>query len=131
GNWIAGARIGARLRWVAGESAARSGEALADWLYEVVGTSVASQESVVAAFALAHDARRHGTAIEASLASAASLGGDTDTIAAMLGAMLGACAGYQALPQSLVETVRRVSALDLDALSAQLLALRGARGTRG
>ncbi len=127
GYWVAGARIGARIRWVAEASAGLSGEALADWLYDVVGTSVASQESVVASFALAHDAARHGTGLAASLATAASLGGDTDTIAAMLGAMLGACAGHDALPREPLDTVRRVSALDLDPLCAQLLALRAAR----
>ncbi|WP_414442231.1 ADP-ribosylglycohydrolase family protein [Burkholderia sp. 22PA0106] len=128
GYWVAGARIGARLRWVAEAGATLTGAPLADWLYEVVGTSVASQESVVAAFALAHDAARHGTGIEAALATAASLGGDTDTIAAMLGAMLGACAGYDALPAEAVATMRRVSALDLDALCLQLLTLRATRG---
>ena len=60
----------------------------------------------------------------ASLGVAASLGGDTDTIAAMLGAILGACAGYRALPQDLIDTVRRVNRLDLDPLVGQLLALR-------
>ncbi|WP_070106850.1 ADP-ribosylglycohydrolase family protein [Burkholderia plantarii] len=128
GYWVAGARIGARIRWAAELAARHTGEALADRLVDVVGTSVASQESVVAAFALAHDAARRATDVADSLATAASLGGDTDTIAAMLGAMLGACAGYHALPREPVETVRRVSALDLDALTRQLLALRTARG---
>jgi ADP-ribosylglycohydrolase len=128
GFWVAGARIGARIRWVADVTAQVSGDALADLLYDVVGTSVASQESVVAAFALAHDAACHRTGIESSLATAASLGGDTDTIAAMLGAMLGACAGYDALPREPLETVRRVNALDLDPLIRQLLDLRGPRG---
>ncbi|WP_109477140.1 ADP-ribosylglycohydrolase family protein [Paraburkholderia sp. C35] len=128
GFWVAGARIGARLRWAADLTTHITGDALADYLYDVVGTSVASQESVVAAFALAHDAAHHGTDITTSLATAASLGGDTDTIAAMLGAMLGACAGYTALPPEPVETVIRVNALDLDPLIRQLLDLRASRG---
>lgn len=128
GFWVAGARIGARLRWAAELTTRVTGDALADYLYEVVGTSVASQESVVAAFALAHDAAHHGTDINTSLATAASLGGDTDTIAAMLGAMLGACAGYAMLPQEPIETVMRVNALDLDPLIRQLFELRASRG---
>ena len=37
-----------------------------------------------------------------ALCLAASLGGDTDTIAAMLGAMLGACLGMQCWPEALI-----------------------------
>ena len=59
-----------------------------------------------------------------ALCAAASLGGDTDTIAAMLGAILGACSGYDALPAEPVATIRRVNALDLDPLVNGLLGLR-------
>ncbi|MGH8779933.1 ADP-ribosylglycohydrolase family protein [Paraburkholderia sp.] len=128
GFWIAGGRIGERIRWARELIAQCPADAVEQKLYDVVGTSVASQESVVAAFALASDAARRGTGIAASLGTAASLGGDTDTIAAMLGAMLGACAGYRALPQDLVDIVRRVNGLDLDPLVDQLLALRARRG---
>jgi ADP-ribosylglycohydrolase len=57
----------------------------------VIGTSVASQESVVAAFALAHQVASAQLSAFDAVCMAASLGGDTDTIAAILGAMLGAC----------------------------------------
>ena len=127
GYWVAGGRIGERIRWAREFVVQGSADAIPQKLYDVVGTSVASQESVVAAFALASDAARRGIDIGASLGVAASLGGDTDTIAAMLGAMLGACAGYRALPQDLIDTVRRVNRLDLDPLVGQLLALRAQR----
>ncbi|RMP80118.1 hypothetical protein ALQ15_200035 [Pseudomonas syringae pv. actinidiae] len=55
---------------------------------------------------------------------AASLGGDTDTIAAILGAMLGACNGMQAWPAALIEQIDEVNALDLEPLVEQLLVLR-------
>jgi ADP-ribosylglycohydrolase len=44
----------------------------------------------------------------------------------MLGAILGACAGYDALPASCIDTVRRVNTLDLEPLVDRLLGLRAA-----
>ncbi len=64
-------------------------------IYDVIGTSVASQESVVAAFALDHAVAEGQLEAYPALGVAASLGGDTDTIAAMLGAMLGATHGVE------------------------------------
>ena len=92
-----------------------------------VGTSLATEESVPAAFAIASifpaepwDAARY----------AASLGGDSDTIAAMAGAMVGACCGASAFPQDQVAILETVNPdLGLTALTASLLALRtGAAG---
>jgi ADP-ribosylglycohydrolase len=59
-----------------------------------------------------------------AMTAAASLGGDTDTVAAMVGAVAGACCGMSALPAAAIETVLRVNGLDLDAVAARLLALR-------
>ena len=47
------------------------------------------------------------------LCAAANLGGDTDTIGAMAGAVLGATKGTRGLPEDDVRTVCRVSHLDL------------------
>jgi ADP-ribosylglycohydrolase len=55
---------------------------------------------------------------------AASLGGDADTIAAMVGAMLGATHGLGAFPPEAITQVRTVNRLDLEPLVAALLALR-------
>jgi ADP-ribosylglycohydrolase len=92
-----------------------------DLVVSRVGTGLATQESIPAAFAvltLAGDdpwlAARLG----------ASLGGDADTIAAMAGAMAGARGGVSALPADAVRLVREVNRLDLDPLAADLLALR-------
>ena len=62
-----------------------------------------------------------------TLCRAASLGGDTDTIAAMAGAVLGAT-GAAAWPRSAVETVRRVNGLELERLVDGLLQLRRRHG---
>jgi ADP-ribosylglycohydrolase len=54
---------------------------------------------------------------------AASLGGDCDTIAAMAGAIAGACHGLTAFPPSAIETVDG-NGLGLAGLADSLLQLR-------
>ncbi|NIH79226.1 ADP-ribosylglycohydrolase family protein [Amycolatopsis viridis] len=116
GNWVAAADVAARIRWARDLDPAR--------IATVIGTSVATQESVPAAFAvLAHaDDPWH------ACCTAASLGGDTDTIAAMAGAIAGACTGAGAFPEDAVRTVTEVNDLPLPELADGLLELR--TGTR-
>ena len=124
GHWVAGGRIAARISWARTLSVDSDKALLADLLYEVIGTSVASQESVVVAFALAQQVAVGELQAFEALCMAASLGGDTDTIAAILGAMLGACQGMSAWPVTLIECVKQVNGLDLQPLVQGLLALR-------
>jgi len=86
-----------------------------------VGTSLATQESVPAAFAIA--AACPGDPWLACRI-AASLGGDCDTIAAMTGAICGACHGSEAFPDAARHTVAQVNGLDLAPLADDLLAIR-------
>jgi ADP-ribosylglycohydrolase len=124
GYWIAGGRIAARIRWAKQLCAGCSNQQLPELIYDVIGTSVASQESVVAAFALAHQVAGGELSAFEALCMAASLGGDTDTIAAILGAMLGACEGMAAWPEALVQQIQTVNGLDLHPVVGQLLNLR-------
>ncbi|QDC26557.1 ADP-ribosylglycohydrolase family protein [Georgenia yuyongxinii] len=99
---------------------------------EVVGTSMATQESVPAAFAVLAlaDTVRPGGAADPWLVCrlGASLGGDSDTIAAMAGAVSGALGGVDALPAAAREQVAAANpGLALDALADDLLALRDRR----
>ncbi|SEQ30009.1 ADP-ribosylglycohydrolase family protein [Lentzea albida] len=121
GYWVAGGSIAARLRWALPHLASLGAADRETALIDVVGTSVAAQESVVAALALAALADDPWDA----LCQAASLGGDTDTIAAMAGAVLGATHGGSAWPAAAVATVEQVNDLDLAPLVSKLLDLRG------
>jgi ADP-ribosylglycohydrolase len=56
--------------------------------------------------------------------AAASLGGDSDTVAAMVGAMAGARHGLAGFPKVARDTVTEVNSLDLPPVAAALLALR-------
>ncbi len=120
GRWVAAADIAARIGWAVQLCAGRGVAAMRD-IYTLVGTGLASTESVPAAFgvlaAVPEDPWQ-------ACRMAASLGGDTDTIAAMTGAIAGAVHGLGALPAAAIEQVRRVNALDLDSLAEELLLLR-------
>jgi len=121
GYWAAGADVGSRIAWAAGLVTGLDRDQASDTVYRLVGTSLAAQESVPAAFAVAA-----AVPDDPWLACrvAASLGGDSDTIAAMTGAISGACHGAQAFPQEALDTVASVNDLDLEALAADLLTVR-------
>src|SRR5476649_2062006 len=109
GHWVAGGRIASRISWARTISVDSDKALLADLLYDVIGTSVASQESVVVSFALAQQvAIGEMNAFEA-VCLAASVGGDTDTIAAILGAMLGACLGLESWPVAMIDEIKAVN----------------------
>ncbi|MER5515879.1 ADP-ribosylglycohydrolase family protein [Streptomyces sp. NPDC002763] len=121
GHWIAGADIAARIEW-AWDLVRDLPEAEAlDRVVALVGTSVASQESVPAAFAVL--ALADGDPWRTALL-AANLGGDSDTIGAIAGAVAGSVAGLSALPAEAVRTLRTVNSLELEPLTARLLTFR-------
>lgn len=125
GNWIAGGAIGARIRWATAAIVEMDAAAALAFVTDVVGTSVASQESIPATFALI---ARFGDEPYQALLHAASIGGDTDTVAAMAGAVLGAIHGASAWPDDVAERVIAVNDLDLEPLVRSLLELRSAAG---
>src|SRR5579863_4680080 len=138
GHWVAGADVAARIRWATGlvsgrqapgvsypfagtslDSGPSTAEA-AEAIYSLVGTSLATQESVPAAFAVLSAVPEDPW--EACLL-AASLGGDTDTIAAMAGAIGGAAHGLSAFPPHAVAVID-AQGLGLAELADSLLRLR-------
>ena len=120
GHWVAGADVAARVEWAVGLVAGRDQDAAAELIYTLVGTSLATQESVPAAFAVL--AAVPDDPWQACLL-AASLGGDCDTIAAMAGAVAGACHGLDAFPPEAIAVID-AHGLDLPRLADDLLALR-------
>ena len=122
GRWVAGADVAARIEWATALVAGQGPDEAMDLIYRLVGTGLATQESVPAAFA-ALAATPDDPWLTARFA--ASLGGDCDTIAAMAGAVAGACHGAAAFPAEAIAVIDRHH-LDLPALAAALLALRGA-----
>ncbi|MFD7923007.1 ADP-ribosylglycohydrolase family protein [Streptomyces sp. NPDC059740] len=123
GHWVAGADIAARIGWARRLVAGLPVDEAVDVISELIGTSVASQESVPAAFAVLTVA---GDDPWQACLLAANLGGDCDTIGAIAGAVSGAVAGLSALPAEAVATLRSVNGLALEPLAEALLALRPA-----
>ncbi|WP_353941419.1 ADP-ribosylglycohydrolase family protein [Streptomyces sp. HUAS MG91] len=121
GNWIAGASISARIGWARELVAGLDEAAALDRIDALIGTSVASQESVPAAFAVL--ALTGGDPWRSALL-AANLGGDSDTIGAIAGAIAGSVHGLGALPADAVRTLREVNSLELEPLTRQLLTHR-------
>jgi len=121
GHWIAGADVAVRIRWAIQLVEGLNAEGVVDLLPILVGTSLATWESVPAAFAVASEFWR-----EPWLACrvAASLGGDSDTIAAMTGAIVGSLRGCNVFPEKARETVANENELNLGEMATKLLALR-------
>jgi ADP-ribosylglycohydrolase len=124
GRWVAGADVAARIEWATQLVLDQDRDQAMDVIYRLVGTGLATQESVPAAFA--------ALAVTAddpwlTCRLAASLGGDCDTVAAMAGAVAGACHGVGAFPGPAIEIIDR-HRLDLPGLADGLLALRTGPG---
>lgn len=94
-----------------------------EWLAGQIGTAVASAQAIPMAFALlARDPSPR------ALLQAANLGGDTDTIGAIAGAILGASLGVEVFDAYGLAQVEQVSQLDLPSVATDLLALRDREG---
>ncbi|SOC89543.1 ADP-ribosylglycohydrolase [Curtobacterium sp. 314Chir4.1] len=120
GHWIAGASIADKTAWARGWLPTVPAPDRVTAIDGVIGTSVASQESVVAALALVSlDLDPWET-----LCTAASTGGDTDTIAAMAGAVLGAVHGASAWSSEAVARVESVNDIRFAEVVSPLLGLR-------
>jgi len=125
GHWVAGADVAARIEWATSLVASHGQAEAAELIYTLVGTSLATQESVPAAFAVL-------AAVPAdpwrACRMAASLGGDSDTIAAMTGAIAGACHGARSFPPEAIAAID-AQGLGLAVLAGELLALRDTCGS--
>ena len=126
GHWVAGADVAARIEWATSLVPGLAEAEAAELIYTLAGTSLATQESVPAAFAvlaaMPEDPWR-------AARLAASLGGDCDTIAAMAGAIAGACHGAGSFPPEAIAVID-ARGLGLAALAGELLALRDRPGRR-
>src|SRR5438552_1945017 len=100
-------------------AAARFG--YADMFHEAL--TLGSLDAIVDRFGTGVARFSHGDVWEAC-GHAAALGGDTDTIAALAGAMVGACTGLHALPKDAVQKIREVNEIEFESWVDGLLKLR-------
>jgi ADP-ribosylglycohydrolase len=93
-------------------------------LYELVGASVATTDSVPAAIGLF--VRAGGDPVRCCFLSA-NLGGDTDTIGAIAGGMCGAFSGFTSIPAEYIDKLNEVNDLDIEDVVDHFLEYRARR----
>lgn len=124
GRWVPGGSIAARIDWARRLVRGRPRDEAIRLIVDLVGTGVASQESVPAAFAVLEVAE--GDPWQTAVIGA-NLGGDTDTIAAIAAGMAGACAGFSALPRGAVDALKGFDLGEVRELVAELVSARRAQ----
>ena len=126
GFYFAGGDVAARSRWALDLVRGRREEEALGLIYTLVGTGVATNEAVPAALAVCSLAPDDPWRV---CRLAASLGGDCDTVAAMAGAIMGACHGASTFPPDAVAALAAANPeLKLQPLATALLALRSGAG---
>ncbi|CAN7523511.1 ADP-ribosylglycohydrolase family protein [Mesorhizobium sp. LjNodule214] len=128
GHWVTGGDIAARIVWAQDLVRGRTMADAIRLIVDLVGTGVASQESVPAAFAVLEVAA--GDPWQAAVISA-NLGGDTDTIGAIAAGMAGACAGFSRLPQQRIARLVGIDIGQVRTLATDLVAARVAKAGPG
>ncbi len=124
GHYFAGADVAARIEWALALVHGRDHAEALDLVYRLVGTGLATNEAVPAALAVCAMAPQDPWLV---CRLAASLGGDCDTVAAIAGAVMGACHGAAQFPAAAVAALRQANqGLALETLAGQLLAVRHA-----
>jgi ADP-ribosylglycohydrolase len=121
GHYVAGADVARRIAWATGLVKDTSPQAAASLVAGLIGIGVATEQAVPAAFALAW--RWPDDPWQACL-TAASLGGDADTIGAIAGAVGGARTGVAAFPVAALPLIEEVNGLGLEGVARRLLLLR-------
>lgn len=93
-------------------------DVLLDFLYEVFGTGLESADVCAAVFGIFLFAK--GDVFKA-IRMGASIGGDTDTIAALVGALCTAFAGHHNIPDEIVNKVTFINALDFATIEKEII----------
>lgn len=124
GYYAPGPSLAARIEWAVNFCSLADDDAFLDVLDRLVGTGVGTEQSVPTAFALVMRWPMNPWRV---ITEAARLGGDSDTIGAIAGAMAGARTGIGAFPPNVLETLEQVNHLSLASLAQQLLELRHGR----
>jgi ADP-ribosylglycohydrolase len=126
GSYVAGSDIAERINWAVGLVSRLDDASALDAVSGLIGTGMATQETVPAAFAIA---ARWRTDPWSACLKAAGLGGDSDTIAAIVGAILGASLGASSFPRDAFAAIEENNELGLPALAADLLDIRTGQGS--
>lgn len=119
GCTLAGASIETRIRWAV--SLAVNAGSLSDAMDELsdyIGSGLMAVEAVPAAIGLCVAAG--GSTVD-GICAAVNMGNDTDTVATMVGGILGALNGMDSMPRHYADIIERENHFDLEALARQIV----------
>ncbi|HOJ88187.1 MAG TPA: ADP-ribosylglycohydrolase family protein [Pseudothermotoga sp.] len=120
-NSYVGAHTGHRIMWAVDAIRRMSSpEEVLDFVYEVIGTTMESNEVVPAAVSIFSYAKEN---VWLAIRMGASVGGDTDTIAAIAGALSALYAKGHDIPLHVVKEVLETNQLDLYRYAKMLAAM--------
>lgn len=119
GHTLAGASVETRIRWAV--SIAMRSENLNQAINEIadyIGSGLMAVEAVPAAIGLCVAAR--GKTVE-GICAAVNIGNDTDTVATMVGGILGALNGVDSMPESYMRIIEQENHFALDELAKEIV----------
>jgi len=97
-----------------------SWEAAALEIADIIGTGLHASEAVPAVFGILACC---GDDAETAILAAVNIGNDTDTIATMVGSIVGAMHGIEALPSNYLPVLNEANNFELETLAARILQL--------
>ena len=124
---MAGASVARRI-----ELAVEIGQKHDSWetaipeIADIIGTGLAANEAVPAVFGILACC---GNDPEAAILAAVNIGNDTDTVATMVGSIVGALHGIDALPDNYLPVLNKANNFDLDELATRIVELHALDGS--
>lgn len=125
----AGASVAARIRLARRIVAeCRCAHEALDGLYEICGVGMLPTELVATAMGIV---ALYGSDCAKAVTAAVNMGGDADTLASIVGAVVGALHGIEGFPAEWVRTVEDVNDLSIRELARRLVCVRQRRSVHG
>ena len=119
GDTLAGASVEARIKWAVNIAmqAQNLDQAIND-IEDYIGSGLMTVEAVPAAIGLCVAAR--GNTVD-GICAAVNIGDDTDTVATMVGGILGTLNGADSMPGHYAEVIEEANGFHLDKLAAEIV----------
>ena len=92
-----------------------------DELSDYIGSGLMAVEAVPAAIGLCVAAK--GNTVD-GICGAVNIGNDTDTVATMVGGILGALNGIESMPSHYVDVIERENHFDLESMAREIMEYR-------
>ena len=96
-----------------------SWESAVSELADIIGTGLHASEAVPAVFGILACC---GNDPEAAILAGVNIGNDTDTVATMVGAIVGALHGIEALPENYLPVLNEANKFELEELASRVVA---------